>query len=56
MVQLPALNSQQTDRPRDPDRPANLWAPGPGDHGAHGRPAGAALALTGLAGLGGARR
>jgi NAD(P)-dependent dehydrogenase (short-subunit alcohol dehydrogenase family) len=29
--------SQQTDRPRDPDRPANLWAPVPGDHGAHGR-------------------
>jgi hypothetical protein len=29
--------SQQTDQPRDPDRPANLWAPVPGDHGAHGR-------------------
>jgi NAD(P)-dependent dehydrogenase (short-subunit alcohol dehydrogenase family) len=29
--------SQQTDRPRDPDRPANLWAPVGGDHGAHGR-------------------
>jgi NAD(P)-dependent dehydrogenase (short-subunit alcohol dehydrogenase family) len=29
--------SQQTDRPRDPDRPVNLWAPVPGDHGAHGR-------------------
>jgi NAD(P)-dependent dehydrogenase (short-subunit alcohol dehydrogenase family) len=29
--------AQQTGRPRDPDRPANLWAPVPGDHGAHGR-------------------
>jgi NAD(P)-dependent dehydrogenase (short-subunit alcohol dehydrogenase family) len=29
--------SQQTDEPRDPDRPANLWAPVPGDDGAHGR-------------------
>jgi NAD(P)-dependent dehydrogenase (short-subunit alcohol dehydrogenase family) len=29
--------SQQTDQPRDPHRPANLWAPVPGDHGAHGR-------------------
>jgi short-subunit dehydrogenase len=29
--------SQQTDQPRDPDRPANLWAPVGGDHGAHGR-------------------
>jgi NAD(P)-dependent dehydrogenase (short-subunit alcohol dehydrogenase family) len=29
--------SQQADQPRDPDRPANLWAPVPGDHGAHGR-------------------
>ncbi len=29
--------SQQTDEPADPDRPDNLWAPLPGDHGAHGR-------------------
>jgi NAD(P)-dependent dehydrogenase (short-subunit alcohol dehydrogenase family) len=29
--------SQQTEAPRDPHRPANLWAPVPGDHGAHGR-------------------
>jgi len=28
--------SQQTDQPRDPNRPANLWEPVPGDHGAHG--------------------
>jgi NAD(P)-dependent dehydrogenase (short-subunit alcohol dehydrogenase family) len=28
--------SQQTDRPRDPDQPANLWRPVPGDLGAHG--------------------
>lgn len=28
--------SQQTDEPRDPDRPHNLWQPVPGDHGAHG--------------------
>lgn len=34
------VDSQQTDRPRDPDRPENLWRPadGPGgrDRGAHG--------------------
>jgi NAD(P)-dependent dehydrogenase (short-subunit alcohol dehydrogenase family) len=30
------VRSQQTDEPTDPDRPANLWAPVPGDHGAHG--------------------
>jgi NAD(P)-dependent dehydrogenase (short-subunit alcohol dehydrogenase family) len=30
-------DSQQTDQPADPDRPNNLWAPLPGDHGAHGR-------------------
>jgi hypothetical protein len=29
--------SQQTDEPAHPKRPANLWAPVPGDHGAHGR-------------------
>ncbi len=29
--------SQQTDEPANPDRPNNLWAPLPGDHGAHGR-------------------
>jgi hypothetical protein len=28
---------QQTDEPRDPDSPHNLWEPLPGDHGAHGR-------------------
>ena len=28
--------SQQTDEPVDPDRVDNLWAPVPGDHGAHG--------------------
>ena len=28
---------QQTDEPRDPDSPDNLWQPLPGDHGAHGR-------------------
>jgi hypothetical protein len=28
--------SQQTDEPRDPDRPHNLWDPVPGDQGAHG--------------------
>jgi len=30
------IESQQTDEPADPDRPANLWSPVPGDHGAHG--------------------
>jgi NAD(P)-dependent dehydrogenase (short-subunit alcohol dehydrogenase family) len=29
-------DSQQTDQPADPDRPANLWEPVPGDAGAHG--------------------
>jgi short-subunit dehydrogenase len=29
--------SQQTSEPEDPDRPDNLWAPVPGDRGAHGR-------------------
>jgi len=29
--------SQQTDQPRDPDQPFNLWTPVSGDHGAHGR-------------------
>ena len=28
--------SQQTDTPRDPNQPANLWEPVPGDKGAHG--------------------
>lgn len=27
---------QQTTEPEDPNRPDNLWAPIPGDHGAHG--------------------
>jgi NAD(P)-dependent dehydrogenase (short-subunit alcohol dehydrogenase family) len=30
-------SAQQTDQPVDPDRPNNLFAPLPGDHGAHGR-------------------
>jgi NAD(P)-dependent dehydrogenase (short-subunit alcohol dehydrogenase family) len=29
--------SQQTREPEDPNRPDNLWAAVPGDHGAHGR-------------------
>ena len=29
--------SQQTDEPRDPASPDNLWRPVAGDHGAHGR-------------------
>ena len=29
-------DAQQTDEPRDLDRPHNLWEPIPGDHGAHG--------------------
>jgi len=29
-------DSQQTDEPTDPNRPANLWQPVAGDHGAHG--------------------
>jgi NAD(P)-dependent dehydrogenase (short-subunit alcohol dehydrogenase family) len=28
--------AQQTDEPAEPDRQDNLWAPVPGDHGAHG--------------------
>jgi NAD(P)-dependent dehydrogenase (short-subunit alcohol dehydrogenase family) len=30
-------DSQQTDKPADPNRPDNLWQPVAGDHGAHGR-------------------
>ena len=30
------FRSQQTDEPRPPDQPVNLWEPVPGDHGAHG--------------------
>jgi len=30
------FDSQQTGEPADPSRPDNLWAPVPGDHGAHG--------------------
>jgi NAD(P)-dependent dehydrogenase (short-subunit alcohol dehydrogenase family) len=30
------IDSQQTDEPARPDRPANLWDAVPGDHGAHG--------------------
>ncbi|MEO8352564.1 MAG: SDR family oxidoreductase [Chthoniobacteraceae bacterium] len=30
------VKGQQTSEPRDPDAPANLWQPVPGDHGAHG--------------------
>ncbi len=29
-------DSQMTDQPADPNRPDNLWAPLPGDYGAHG--------------------
>lgn len=31
------FSAQQTDEARDPRDPFNLWAPIPGDHGAHGR-------------------
>ena len=31
------FDSQQTAEPADPNRPNNLWAPLPGDFGAHGR-------------------
>jgi NAD(P)-dependent dehydrogenase (short-subunit alcohol dehydrogenase family) len=31
------FDSQQTTEPADPNRPNNLWAPVPGDFGAHGR-------------------
>ena len=30
------IESQMTDEPAEPNRPNNLWAPLPGDHGAHG--------------------
>jgi NAD(P)-dependent dehydrogenase (short-subunit alcohol dehydrogenase family) len=30
------FDSQQTQEPADPERPANLWEPVAGDHGAHG--------------------
>lgn len=33
---LAGYDAQQTDEPRDPDRPDNLWEPVPGDQGAHG--------------------
>ena len=39
------FDSQQTDEPENPDRPANLWEPVPGDHGAHGRFSGHARSL-----------
>jgi NAD(P)-dependent dehydrogenase (short-subunit alcohol dehydrogenase family) len=32
-----AVDGQHTDEPLPPDRPDNLYAPVPGDHGAHGR-------------------
>jgi len=32
-----AVEGQQTDEPRDPNQPENLWEPAPGDYGAHGR-------------------
>ena len=32
-----AVQGQQTNEPLPPDRRDNLWAPVPGDHGAHGR-------------------
>ncbi len=31
------FQSQQTQQPRDPERPNNLWESVPGDYGAHGR-------------------
>lgn len=31
------FKSQQTGEPADPNRPDNLWAPAPGEFGAHGR-------------------
>ena len=31
------VDSQMTDEPENPNRPDNLWAPVPGDAGAHGR-------------------
>ena len=31
------FSAQTTGEPRDPARPASLFAPVPGDHGAHGR-------------------
>jgi NAD(P)-dependent dehydrogenase (short-subunit alcohol dehydrogenase family) len=31
------FEDQQTDEPRRPDRPSNLWGPVPGDFAAHGR-------------------
>lgn len=61
------FDSQMTDEPADPNRPDNLWAPLPGDRGAHGGFDDCAyarswqleatmhrgwLALAGLAGLG----
>lgn len=30
------FKGQQTDEPKNPNRPHNLWEPLPGDHGAHG--------------------
>ena len=33
---MTGYKSQQTDQPRDRDRPHNLWEPVPGDQGAHG--------------------
>jgi NAD(P)-dependent dehydrogenase (short-subunit alcohol dehydrogenase family) len=30
------VDAQQSDQPIDPERPANLWEPVPGDHGARG--------------------
>jgi hypothetical protein len=38
--------SQQTEEPRDLDRPFNLYEPVPGDHGAHGAFDGAATARS----------
>jgi len=34
---LRGWEAQQSDEPRDPRAPDNLYAPVPGDHGAHGR-------------------
>jgi NAD(P)-dependent dehydrogenase (short-subunit alcohol dehydrogenase family) len=53
------FDAQMIDRPRDPARPSNLFAPVPGDHGAHGafdaqaRRRDPVAAVTGRIGAGG---
>jgi NAD(P)-dependent dehydrogenase (short-subunit alcohol dehydrogenase family) len=43
------VGSQQTSEPTDPERPANLWQPVAGDHGAHGSFDGRASATSRMA-------